>query len=93
MNIKEHHMVTFDIDDMTCSHCAGSITDAVTSVDPGADLQFDLANHRVRISPVVSSVKVLKDVIEAAGYSPVLTAAEIPERLAAPPQGKGCCCG
>ncbi len=59
-------MVTFKVNNMTCNHCVGAITDAVKSIDPGAQLRVDLASHRVHIDPVAVTADVLKDAIEVA---------------------------
>lgn len=60
----------FQIDDMTCGHCAARITQAVKEVDSQADLKIDLATHTARISGTASG-DVLAGAIRAAGYTPV----------------------
>lgn len=83
-------MVTFEVNDMTCSHCVGAITKAVASVDAGAKVQVDLASHRVQIEPTASTADVLSDAIKVAGYTPVAVAGVAAAVKAAP--RKGCCC-
>jgi copper chaperone len=84
-------MVSFEVQDMTCGHCVGSITKAVRTIDPGAQVNVDLATHRVRIAPTVSDRTQLSDAIRQAGYTPVsIGDAEMAEGQAAP--RSGCCC-
>jgi len=35
--------------DMTCGHCAKTVTAAVQQVDPSAQLKIDLPTHKVQI--------------------------------------------
>lgn len=84
-------MIVFEINDMTCSHCAGSIYAAVSSIDPNAEVKIDLAAHRVRISSGTSGVDTLKDVIRVAGYSPILVADGATGSPALDVQRKTCC--
>ena len=42
-------MTEFQIQNMTCGHCASVVTKTVQAVDPKATLDFDLPAHRVRI--------------------------------------------
>ncbi|MFN9506908.1 MAG: heavy-metal-associated domain-containing protein [Rubrivivax sp.] len=84
-------MVTFDVQDMTCGHCVGSITKAVHTIDQGAQVTADLAKHRVQIEPTKSESSQLSDAMRAAGYTPVLIAdAEMAVGQSAP--RSGCCC-
>lgn len=63
-------MLEFNIEDMTCSHCAGAITRAVRQVDPDAVIEVVIAEKRVAINSV-APVTVLVAAIQAAGYTPV----------------------
>lgn len=47
----EFTVIAFDVKDMTCGHCVRSITQALTSADPGAQVAIDLARQRVEIEP------------------------------------------
>jgi copper chaperone len=85
-------MITFEVNDMTCSHCVSAITKAVAFVDPGAKVQIDLASHRVHVEPCASSADVLSDAIEVAGYTPLAVAGATTPGAKAMPR-KGCCCG
>ena len=87
-------MTIFEVKDMTCGHCASTISKAVKDVDQGAKVQIDLATHRVTIDPTQTNAAELSDAIRRAGYTPVAVDAGV-ERVAskpAPARG-GCCCG
>ena len=47
-------MIAFQVQDMTCGHCASTITKALKSVDPGAKVMIDLAKHLVMVGVIVS---------------------------------------
>lgn len=57
----------FKVKDMSCGGCANSITRAVTSVDPIAKLDIDIATKIVKVDSVLASERLIA-VIEAAGY-------------------------
>jgi len=42
-------MIAFDVNDMTCGHCAGTITSAVQAADAAARVEIDLGRRQVRI--------------------------------------------
>ena len=87
-------MISFSVNDMTCGHCVSSITKAVNSVDPGAQVHIDLPTHRVEIEPTAATAADLRNAITEAGYTPV--AIESPAGPAVMPAAsarKGCCCG
>jgi len=85
-------MITFEVKDMTCSHCVSSITKAVRSVDGGAKLQFDLAAHRVQIEPTETDVQGLHEAITEAGYTPVPVVQDAAPAAAVPVRRGACCC-
>ena len=64
-------MIAFTVNDMTCGHCAGTITRAIAAVDEGARVTVDLATHRVAIEPQAASAAILEEAIAEAGYTPV----------------------
>lgn len=68
-------MIAFEVNDMTCGHCVRAITRAVQEVDPGAQVQIDLAAHRVQVEPAAADADTLKSAIEEAGYTPVAATA------------------
>ena len=55
------------IPDMTCGHCASTITRAVKELDPAARLEFSLGEHRVRIASSAAREE-LRQAIAEAGY-------------------------
>jgi len=87
-------MIAFQVNDMTCGHCAGSITKAVKGVDRGAQVRVDLATHCVEIDPTEADAAELGAAIEDAGYTPVAVASDARTAAAAAAAArKGCCCG
>ena len=84
-------MITFEVKDLTCGHCASSISKAVASVDGGAKVQVDLAAHRVQIEPTIATAQQLSDAIKDAGYTPAVTDRSSP--IPVPTRRSGCCCG
>ena len=87
-------MTTFEVNDMTCGHCVSAITKAVNAVAPDADVQIDLATHRVSIGSSAVDATHLGAAIADAGYTP--TAIEVDASSAvigtSAPRS-GCCCG
>ena len=63
-------MIEFQVNDMTCGHCVGAITQAVVTVDASAKVEIDLPTHRVRISGS-DQVQKMAEAIREAGYTPV----------------------
>ena len=64
-------MISFEVNDMTCGHCASTITKAVKKADPQAQVQIDLAAHRVNVVAGNADTQELSDAITEAGYTPV----------------------
>lgn len=62
-------MTEFQIQNMTCGHCASVVTKAVQAVDPKANLEIDLPTHRVRIESSAPREQLAKSLTEA-GYPP-----------------------
>ncbi|MGM9489197.1 heavy-metal-associated domain-containing protein [Ideonella sp. YS5] len=87
-------MQTFRVDDMTCGHCASSITKAVRAVDGGAKVEVDLQRHLVHIEPTQADSQALNDAIAEAGYSPVPVNALATQGTTTKKAGGCCgCCG
>ena len=87
-------MVAFEIKDMTCGHCARTITEAVQALDSGAEVHIDLATHRVDITPSQADAAALSAAIEAAGYTPIdIATAGQPALAVGAPERGGCCGG
>ena len=62
-------MIEFKVSDMTCGHCASTITKAVKDLDAGAKLDISLAEHLVRVESKASRED-LQHAIAEAGYTP-----------------------
>ncbi|MBS0352335.1 MAG: heavy-metal-associated domain-containing protein [Proteobacteria bacterium] len=67
-------MITFHIQDMTCGHCASTITKAVKEAAPDATVAIDLKQHQVSIETKTMTTAELQEVLVEAGYTPVQTA-------------------
>lgn len=61
-------MVELKVPDMTCGHCAGTVTRAIKSIDPGADVQVDLRAKTVSAKTTATREQVSK-ALDEAGYS------------------------
>lgn len=64
-------MIAFEVQDMSCGHCAGAITRAVKEVDAGARVDIDLDTKLVRVEPAQADPQALREAIAEAGYTPV----------------------
>ncbi|WP_421579628.1 heavy-metal-associated domain-containing protein [Shinella sp. M31] len=62
--------LSFTVSDMTCGHCARTITNAVLAAYPAAKVDVDLSTKRVAVGNA-SDRSAVASVIEAEGYSPV----------------------
>jgi copper chaperone len=65
----ERKMIELKVPDMTCGHCASTITKAVKELDASARVDISLAEHRVRVESKASKEDVLHSIAEA-GYTP-----------------------
>lgn len=83
-------MIRFHVQNMTCGHCVRAITQAITSADPQARVDIDLANHAVSIEPALADAAHLQQAIEQAGYEAMPVA---PGPVPAPAARSGCCGG
>jgi copper chaperone len=63
--------LTFSVADMTCGHCARTITSAVEAAFPGAKATADTTTQRVSVTGNVDA-RAVAEVIAAEDYSPVL---------------------
>jgi copper chaperone len=82
-------MLAFEVNDMTCGHCAGTITQAINAADQEAKVSIDPRRHLVTIERSSLNAQYLEDAIRQAGYSPVAVQAA----AAATPAGSKSCCG
>ena len=60
-------MLEFKLPDMTCGHCASTVTKTCTLVDPGAKVQVDLATRTVKVQSCGSREDFVEALAEA-GY-------------------------
>jgi copper chaperone len=67
--LPEEKMIEFKVNDMTCGHCAASITKAVKSVDANGTCEVDLTGKRVRIESA-RPAEAFRAAIEDAGFTP-----------------------
>jgi len=79
-------MLAYRVEDMTCGHCASTITRAVRDVDAGAKVEVDIGQHLVRIEPASAEAAEFTQAITEAGYTPVQLAS-----APAPQAGAGGC--
>lgn len=63
-------MIEFTVSDMTCGHCASTITRAVKEVDASGRCEIDLSAKRVRIESGRPAEE-FRAAIEEAGYTPM----------------------
>lgn len=86
-------MSTFQVNDMTCGHCASTIRNALGAVDPQAKVIIDISSRRVEISSARASAAQLRSAIEQAGYTPVAFQAGSSHAGAPDKRSGGGCCG
>ena len=60
-------MIELNVVGMTCNHCVHAVTQAVKSVDPGAEVRVDLEGGKVRVEGK-GSAEALSRAIDEAGY-------------------------
>ena len=61
-------MIAFEVQDMTCGHCASTITKALKAADKGAKVEIDLATHRVQIETQAEE-KAVREALAEEGYA------------------------
>ena len=64
-------MIAFEVNDMTCGHCASKINRSLKSADQGAKVTIDLARRLVMVEPTEADAQSLREAITDAGYTPV----------------------
>ena len=84
-------MVTFQVHDMTCGHCASAISRAVASVDKNARVDIRIQQKLVRIGSSAPTAE-LAEAIQDAGYTPQEVREE-PAQAVAQRAAAGCGCG
>ncbi|MBK9135961.1 MAG: heavy-metal-associated domain-containing protein [Betaproteobacteria bacterium] len=63
-------MIAFQVEDMTCGHCASTITRALKAADPNARVTVDLTRRRVTVEATHADAAELHEAIADAGYTP-----------------------
>ena len=63
------NMTSFNVFDMSCGHCAGTVEKAVKSVDSAARVKVDLETKRVDIESSAAPATIMAAIREA-GYTP-----------------------
>jgi len=63
----------FTVPDMSCGGCANAITRAVTSLDPAASVDVDVAVKIVKVASGLPAERLI-EAIEDAGFHPSLKA-------------------
>ncbi len=58
----------FAVSDMTCGHCAARVKKAVLSLEPGAEVEVDLASGDVTVSPPAADPAAVARAITESGY-------------------------
>ena len=59
----------FHIQNMTCGGCARSVTKAIQSVDPAAEVKADPASHKVDVTSTAPRERLVAALSEV-GYAP-----------------------
>jgi copper chaperone len=84
-------MISIEVKDMTCGHCASALRQAIAAIDVGATVKIDLAARLLHIDSAVADAPALIAAVRAAGYEPQRMdrgMADAPAR-----SGGACCCG
>jgi copper chaperone len=61
--------LTLRVEDMTCGHCAGTITKAIEANIPGAQVHADPATKLASVQGT-ADLPAIKHLVAAAGYTP-----------------------
>lgn len=61
--------LTLRVEDMTCGHCAGTITKTIETGLPGTQVHTDVASKLVSVRGA-ADLAAIKDLVTAAGYTP-----------------------
>lgn len=69
MNLTKNGDLTLRVEDMTCSHCAGTIKKAVETTLPGTQVDADPASKLVTIRGT-TDLSAVKSIVTEAGYTP-----------------------
>lgn len=78
-------MLRYTVEDMTCGHCAQTITQALNTLDPTANVAIDLPSKTVEVTSAAGG-EAVAGVIREAGYTPVPASGDVTG-----PAGRSCC--
>ena len=67
-------MSVFDIQKMSCGHCVGTITRALSAADPTATVTADLERRRITVTGGNLDTEALRAIIADAGYTATVAA-------------------
>ncbi len=62
-------MYEFEVQSMTCGHCASRVTQAIKNLDATAKVEVELAAKKVRVQTVEDRGRVVAALADA-GYAP-----------------------
>lgn len=62
-------MLEFNLPDMSCGHCASTVTKTVQQVDPAAKVEVDLASKKAKVDSNADRQQIAEALSEA-GYPP-----------------------
>jgi copper chaperone len=60
-------MYELQVEGMTCNHCVAAVTRSVKEIDSAANVDVDLATHKVRIDSK-ADINDIKSAVAEAGY-------------------------
>jgi len=60
-------MTTFHIPDMSCGHCKATVEKTIHTLDPKAQVDFDMAARRIALDSLAETANV-QAALAAAGY-------------------------
>lgn len=69
--IKGTTMYLFQVENMSCGHCAGTITKAISALDHSARVEIDLAAKSVKVESRQDAESIRQAIVEA-GYPAAL---------------------
>ena len=61
-------MIEMTLPTMTCGHCVKTVTRTVQQLDPAANVEIDLALHRVRIDSASRDAQAFRAALAEEGY-------------------------
>ncbi len=66
-------MLKLNVQDMSCGHCAASVSKAVKAIDPAADVHVDIGAKLVTVE-TTAAPEAVRSAIRDAGYPSELAA-------------------